>query len=150
MLSLAGLSIIWSSGNTLPVGIGVLFLLAMFVLRYFHLLKSWDDVRRKFDRLLGRRQIVHYALAQAQVLELEVERCATAQEFWMVFDQTIRRVGFVENGEVPDEIVIEVRYNGSTPWKLHAPRAKGTTIEWQRLAECFRPVYVKGREKWPA
>jgi hypothetical protein len=77
VLSLAGLSIIWSSGNTLPVGIGVLFLLAMFVLRYFHLLKSWNDVRRKIDRLLGRRQIVHYALAQAQVLELEVERCAT-------------------------------------------------------------------------
>ena len=150
VLSLAGLSIIWSSGNTLPVGIGVLFLLAMFVLRYFHLLKSWNDVRRKIDRLLGRRQIVHYALAQAQVLELEVERCATAQEFWMVFDQTIRRVGFVENGEVPDEIVIEVRYNGSTPWKLHAPRAKGSTIEWQCIAECFRPVYVKGREKWPA
>jgi hypothetical protein len=28
------------------VGIGVLFLLALFVLRYFHLLKSWEDVRR--------------------------------------------------------------------------------------------------------
>lgn len=150
VLSLAGLSIIWSSGNTLPVAIGVLFLLAMFVLRYFHLLKSWDDVRRKMDRLLGRRRIVHYALAQAHVLELEVERCATADEFWTVFNQTIRRVGFVAGGEVEDVIVVSVRYNGSTPWTLHAPRAKGTNIEWQRIAECFRPVYARAKEKWSA
>ncbi len=149
VLSLAGLSIIWSSGNTLPVGIGVLFLLALVVLRYFHLLKSWADVRRKMDRLLGRRRVVAYALAQAQVLELEVERCASAQEFWTVFEHTIRRVGFVEKGEVDNEIILEVRYNGSTPWLLHAPRAKGTTVEWQRIAECFRPVYAKAKMRWP-
>ena len=149
VLSLAGLSIIWSSGNTLPIGIGVLFLLALFVLRYFHFLKSWGDVRRKIDRLLGRRRVVHYALAQVQVLELEVERCASAQEFWAVFEHTIRRVGFVEPGETENEVSIDVRYNGSTPWRLHAPRAKGTTVEWQRIAECFRPIYAKAREKWP-
>ena len=150
MPSLAGLSIIWSTGNTLPIGIGVLFLLALFALRYFHLLKSWEDVRRKMDRLLGRRRVVAYALAQVQVLELEVERCASAQEFWAVFEHTIRRVGFVEAGEVENAVILEVRYNGSTPWTLHAPRAKGTTAEWQRIAECFRPVYVKAKTRWPA
>ena len=149
VLSLAGLSIIWSSGNTLPVGIGVLFLLALVVLRYFHLLKSWADVRRKMDRLLGRRRVVAYALAQAQVLELEVERCVSAQEFWAIFEHTIRRVGFVEKGEVENEVTLEVRYNGSTPWRLHAPRAKGTTVEWQRIAECFRPVFAKAKTRWP-
>ena len=149
VLSLAGLSSIWSSGNTLPVGIGVLFLLVLFVLRYFHLLKSWKDVRRKIDRLLGRRRVVQYALAQAQVLELEVERCPTAQEFWAVFEHTIRRVGFVDAGEVENEVILDIRYNGSTPWRLHAPRAKGTTVEWQRIAECFRPIYAKAQEKWP-
>ena len=55
-------------------------LLALFALRYFHLLKSWTDVRRKIDRLLGRRRVVQYALAQVQVLDLEVERCGSAQE----------------------------------------------------------------------
>jgi len=150
VLSFAGLSIIWSSGNTLPVGIGVLFLLALFALRYFHLLRSWEDVRRKVDRLLGRRRVVQYALAQVHVLELEVERCASAQEFWAIFEHATRRVGFVESGEVENEIVLEVRYNGSTPWKLHAPHAKGTTVEWQRIAECFRPVYAKAKQRWPA
>ena len=136
------------SGNFVRI-VTMLFLLALFVLRYFHLLKSWKDVRRKIDRLLGRRRVVQYALAQAQVLELEVERCATAQEFWAVFEHTIRRVGFVEEGEVENEVTLEVRYNGSTPWRLHAPRAKGTTVEWQRIAECFRPIYARAREKWP-
>ena len=31
----------------------------------------------------------------------------------------------------------------------HAPRTKGTTVEWQRIAECFRPIYARAKEKWP-
>ena len=149
-LSLVALSIMWSQGRTLPIGIGVLFILVLFVLRYFHLLKSWEDFRRKFERVLGRRRVVQYALLQAQILEMEVERCRSAQEFWAVFEHTLRRVGFVDAGEVEDEVVVNVKYNGSAPWRLYAPRPMGTTGEWQRLAECFRPVFTKAKTKWPA
>ena len=148
VLCLFGLSIIWSQGSTLPVGIGVLFVLALLALRYFHFLKSWDDVRRKLNRVVRRRRHVQYALLQAQVLDLEAERCKTAQEFWAIFEHTLRRVGFVEKGESDAEYAIEVKYNGNTPWTLHAPQHKGTETEWQRLAECFRPVYVKAKQKW--
>ncbi|MEP6670965.1 MAG: MraY family glycosyltransferase [Chthoniobacter sp.] len=148
VLSLFGLSIIWSQGGTLPIGIGVLFLLALLALRYFHFLKSWDDVQRKLSRVLGRRSVVQYALLQAQVLDLEAERCKTAQEFWAIFEHTMRRVGFVEQGESDAEYAIEVKYNGSKPWTLHAPQHKGTEVEWQRIAECFRPVYAKATQKW--
>jgi len=41
-----------------------------------------------------------------------------------------------------------VKYNGTKPWTLHAPRDKGTSVEWQRIAECFRPIYVKAKAKW--
>jgi len=148
VLSLVGLSVIWSQGTTLPIGIGLLFFLALGGLRYFHLLKSWEDVCSKLDRLMRRRRVVRYALLQAQVLEIEVERCGSAQEFWPIFQHTLRRVGFVDPGEVSDEIAIQVRYNGSAPWTLHAPIQKGTNSEWQRLAECFRPVYAKAMERW--
>jgi UDP-GlcNAc:undecaprenyl-phosphate GlcNAc-1-phosphate transferase len=148
VLSLFGLSIIWSQGGTLPIGIGVLFLLALLALRYFHFLKSWDDVRRKLNRVVRRRRVVQYALLQAQVLELEAERCKSPQEFWDIFEATMRRVGFVEPGESDAEYAIHVKYNGSTPWTLHAPQHKGTEVEWQRLAECFRPVYAKAKQKW--
>jgi UDP-GlcNAc:undecaprenyl-phosphate/decaprenyl-phosphate GlcNAc-1-phosphate transferase len=148
VLSLVGLSVIWSQGSTLPIGIGLLFFLALGVLRYFHLLKTWEDVCHKLDRLMRRRRVVRYALLQAQIMEIEVERCASAQEFWPIFQHTLRRVGFVEAGEVSDEIAIHVRYNGSAPWILHAPTQKGSGSEWQRLAECFRPVYVKAKQRW--
>lgn len=150
VLSLFALSIIWSQGSTLPIAIGVLFLLALLALRYFHYLRSWDDVRRKFNRVRRRRRLVQYALLQAQVLELEAERCKSAQEFWAIFEHTLRRVGFVEKGESDGEYDIEVKYNGSTPWTLHAPQHKGTEVEWQRIAECFRPVIVKAKERWKA
>lgn len=148
VLSLLALSVIWSQGRTLPIGIGALFILAVLVLRQFHSVRSWDDVRQKADRVLGRRRHVQYALLQARLLEMEIDRCHSAQEFWAIFEHTIRRIGFTDPGEVEHETVVEVRYNGSTPWKLHAPRAKGTTAEWQRLAECFRPIYAKARKKW--
>lgn len=62
VLSLFGLSIIWSQGSTLPIAIGVLFFLAFLALRYFHYLRSWDDVRRKLSRVFRRRRLVQYAL----------------------------------------------------------------------------------------
>jgi UDP-GlcNAc:undecaprenyl-phosphate GlcNAc-1-phosphate transferase len=150
VLSLLALSVIWSQGRTLPIGIGALFMLAVLVLRQFHSVRSWDDLRRKADRVIGRRRHVQYALLQAQLLDMELERCRTAQEFWAIFEHTIRRVGFTDPGEVEPETVVRVRYNGSTPWTLHAPRSKGTTAEWQRIAECFRPVYAKAHKKWEA
>ena len=150
VLSLFALSIIWSQGSTLPIAIGVLFLLALLALRYFHYLRSWTDVRRKFNRVRRRRRVVQYALLQAQVLELEAERCKSAQEFWAIFEHTLRRVGFVEKGESDAEYDIEVKYNGSTPWTLYAPQHKGTEVEWQRIAECFRPVIMKAKERWSA
>lgn len=148
VLSLFGLSIIWSQGSTLPIGIGLLFILALVALRYFHFLRSWEDVRRKLGRVVNRRQHVQYALLQAQILELEAERCESPQEFWAIFDSTLRRVGFVEKGESDADHNIHVKYNGSTPWTLHAPMNKGTASEWQRIAECFRPVYAKAKQKW--
>jgi hypothetical protein len=93
---------------------------------------------------------VQYALLQAQVLELEAERCRSAQEFWAIFEHTLRRVGFVDKGESDAEYDIQVKYNGSTPWTLYAPQHKGTQVEWQRIAECFGPVLTKAKQKWRA
>jgi UDP-GlcNAc:undecaprenyl-phosphate/decaprenyl-phosphate GlcNAc-1-phosphate transferase len=151
VLSLLGLSIVWSQGRTLPVGIGALFLLAVGALRYFHFLKSWDDVLRKVDRLSDERRLVQYALLQARVLSLEVERCRTPEEFWGLFDHTLRRVGFVKPGEAEEAVVIRVKHPAGEPWTLHVPARPGiekSQREWQRIAECFRPVYSKAQEKW--
>ena len=148
VLSLLGLSIFWSQGRTLPIGIGALFILAVVGLRYFHFLHTWEDVKRRIMRVFDRRREVRYALLQVQLLDLEVDRCRSAQEFWAIFEHTLRRIGFVDKGEAENEIVVHVRHNGSEPWTLHAPLHRGNPGEWQRVADCFRPVYVKAEARW--
>jgi UDP-GlcNAc:undecaprenyl-phosphate GlcNAc-1-phosphate transferase len=148
VLSLVGLSIIWSQGRTLPIGICVLFILVLFILRYFHLVSSLDDLRRKFTWVLGRRREVQFAILTAQVLEFELERSKDAEEFWPIFHHTMRRIGFIEPIDHEDVLCLEIQAAGSS-LTLHAPKQKNTPREWQRMADCFRPVYVKAVQKWP-
>jgi len=150
VLSLIALSIIWSQGRTIPIAIGAVFLLAIFALRYLQYVRSFAGVGNQIERLFARRRTVRYALLQAQILALEVDRCDQGTEFWPIFHQSLRRVGFLEDGDWTEEeaIPIHVKYNGSKPWTLHAPKDLGTTAEWQRIADCFRPVYVKAIAKW--
>jgi len=150
VLSLIALSIIWSQGRTIPIAIGAVFLLAIFALRYLQYVRSFANVGDQIERLFARRRTVRYALLQAQILDLEVDRCNESTEFWPIFNESLRRVGFLEEGDWNEEeaIQINVKYNGSNPWTLHAPRDIGTTGEWQRIADCFRPIYVKAIAKW--
>jgi UDP-GlcNAc:undecaprenyl-phosphate GlcNAc-1-phosphate transferase len=150
VLSLIALSIIWSQGRTIPIAIGAVFLLAIFALRYLQYVRSFANVGNQIENLFARRRTVRYALLQAQILELEVERCGEPAEFWPIFNQSLRRVGFLEEGDWTEEeaIQVHVKYNGSKPWTLHAPRDLGTSADWQRIADCFRTVYVKATDKW--
>jgi UDP-GlcNAc:undecaprenyl-phosphate GlcNAc-1-phosphate transferase len=149
-LSLVALSIIWSQGRTIPVAIGIVFLLAVFAVRYLHFVRDWTDIQGRLQRVLSRRKHVRYALMQAQVLDMEIDRCDSAAEFWPVFHQVLHRVGFSEVIDEDDEdhVPIHIKYDGSVPWTLHAPRSAGTRTEWQRIAECFRPVFIKAKQKW--
>ena len=150
VLSLVALSIIWSQGRTIPIAIACVFLLATVTIRFLGYVKTWADIRQLMIRTFSRRRTVRYALLQAQLMELEVERCETEEEFWYVFDHAMRRIGFVKPGgkALPGYIEIHVKYNGSVPWIMLAPTRDGTDNEWKRIAECFRPVYVKATGKW--
>ncbi len=115
VLSLIALSIIWSQGRTIPIAIGAVFLLAIFALRYLQYVRSFANVGDQIERLFARRRTVRYALLQAQILDLEVDRCGESAEFWPIFNQSLRRVGFLEEGDWTEEeaIQIHVKYNGS-------------------------------------
>jgi UDP-GlcNAc:undecaprenyl-phosphate GlcNAc-1-phosphate transferase len=152
VLSLLGLMVFWQQGEdrtvTVAIGAGVLFLLALGAVRHFHRVHSWRDAHRTVKHVLSRRQAVHYALLQAKILQLEIERCQSGEEFWTIFNDTLRRVGFCGEGERDECARVEVRHNGSKPWVLYAPIEEGSRAEWQRIAECFRPAYARAFEKW--
>lgn len=149
-LSLIGLSVFWSQGQTLPIAIGTLFLLAIGALRYLHYIRNLQEMKSRVSRTFSRRPIVRYALLQAQVMELEVARCDDVAEFWAMFDLTLHRVGFVDEFDaVPDACHrVLVKYGQGDPWVLWAPKDLATRYEWQRIAECFRPAYATAVRKW--
>ena len=150
ILSLIGLTIFWNQGGTLPIaiGLGAFFLMVLGIVRHFLRVRSWRDAHHQMKRLLSRRQAVQYTVLQAKLIGLEVDRCEAAEEFWIVFDETMRRVGFVDEDESENQATIELRQNGVKPLTLHASLDEGTAAEWQRIAECFRPAYVKALAKW--
>jgi UDP-GlcNAc:undecaprenyl-phosphate GlcNAc-1-phosphate transferase len=150
ILSLIGLTIFWFKGGTLPIaiGLGVFFLMVLGVVRHFLRVRSWKDAHRQMKRLLSRRQEVQYTVLQAKLITLEVERCGSAQDFWRILDDTMRRVGFLDEAETDNQTAIQIRQNGSKPWILYASLDESTAAEWQRIAECFRPAYTKAIAKW--
>jgi UDP-GlcNAc:undecaprenyl-phosphate/decaprenyl-phosphate GlcNAc-1-phosphate transferase len=152
VLSITGLMVMWNQNSTIPivVGLGVFFLMSLAVVRHFHRIKTWGEAQQKMRHALNRRAENRYALLQAKVLELEIERSADPAEFRAIFDDTMRRVGFVDAGEVMDEIQIEIRFMSAKSWVVYAPRRDGTPVEWKRIAEIFRPILVKAQEKWKA
>lgn len=149
-LSLVGLSIIWSQGRTLPIALAVFCLLAVLALRYLHLVRSFADARIRMGRNFSRRSSVRYALLQAQVLEIEVDRCSSPEAFWKIFGDTMGRIGFLREDESTNESAVRIpmKYNGSSPWVLVAPPNTGHEVEWYRLAEVFRPAFIKAVRKW--
>lgn len=150
VLSVVGLSIVWSQGKTIPIAIGTIFLMVLFVMRYVHLIRSWSDLRHKLDLIISRRRAVRYALLQAELMEHEIERYEDARSFWPIFEDALERIGFVPSREIDTAVfLIELGRHGSPRWKLAAPRNQGTKREWQQIAECLYPVYLKAKKKWP-
>jgi UDP-GlcNAc:undecaprenyl-phosphate GlcNAc-1-phosphate transferase len=147
--SLVGLSVIWSQGRTIPIAIAAIFFMALVALRYLHYIRDWGDIRARMDILLRRRETVRYALVQSQLMAMEVDRCASAEEFWPIFHKALHRTGLSdreqENGE---DIPVRIDYDPEIPWVLHASRSLGTESDWRRIANCFRPAYDKAIQKW--
>jgi UDP-GlcNAc:undecaprenyl-phosphate GlcNAc-1-phosphate transferase len=150
VFSLVGLSIFWSQGRTLPIAIAILFLVAVFMVRYLGYIWGWSELSAQVVRSMERRKDVRYTLLQAQLLEMEVERCATLEEFRARMVEALRRVGFVVGGPVDPQryLNITLYFIGQESIVLQAPNDAREQGHWQRLAECFREPYKKALQRW--
>jgi UDP-GlcNAc:undecaprenyl-phosphate GlcNAc-1-phosphate transferase len=152
VFSLVGLSIFWSQGRTLPIAVGLFFLAAVFMVRYLGYIWSWAELAGQIRRSIERRKDVRYTLLQAELLELEVERCASLEEFRALMVDALRRTGFVVGGKIDPQryLNITLYFPGQESIVLQAPNEARDQEHWQRLAECFREPYKKALQRWKA
>lgn len=151
ILSLVGLSILWSQGQSLPIVAGMLFLLALYAARFLGYFRNWWELRRLMHRMLNRRRDVHYGMLQAQLLELEAERCDTPEEFWQLFFTALERVGMNRQPESDTNSVLKLalRRKKWAPINLYVTLDERNENYWRLLLDCFQKSSMKADEKWP-
>lgn len=154
ILSLTGLSVFWSQGRTLPIAGAVVFILALFALKYLGYIWSWSTLSTQIWRSLGRRGEMRFAVMMGQVMEMEVERCESLEEFIETFDHALRRVGLsrVATPEAKDESLKDrtffLKISLGEEIELHS-RCDDMDVEhWKRIGDCFRSSYSRALEKW--
>jgi UDP-GlcNAc:undecaprenyl-phosphate GlcNAc-1-phosphate transferase len=147
-LSLVGLSILWSKGRTLPAAIAVFFVLGLLGARYLGYVGSWRNLGNQIKLSFFRRRDYRYALLQAQILELEMDRCGSAGAFRRTFLDGIQRTGF---RLVPDDSThaIDIVITRGHILQFYAPCAPDEIRHWTRIAECFHRPALLAWQRWP-
>jgi UDP-GlcNAc:undecaprenyl-phosphate/decaprenyl-phosphate GlcNAc-1-phosphate transferase len=91
-LSLVGISVLLTKGLALPVAGAVLFVLAMLAARYLGYIRTWKGMRRQMNEAIERRKEIEYVSTHAKLLEMELEKCATAEEFAPMLHHSLARI----------------------------------------------------------
>jgi len=147
VLSLVGLSIFWSRGQTLPIALATFAVIAYFGARYLGYIGHWKEMKGQMGDALARRRDVQYAVLHAQLLEVEVERCECPAEFLELFERHAARVGFAlhaAEGRTP----LPLPLVDGTPFSLHIRSNQRKHRDWIALGEPFKLAYAAALDRW--
>ncbi len=159
VLSLIGVSIFWSKGQTLPIAGAFFFILTLVAARYLGYIGNWSQLRTQWRRAMDRRKDVQYAHLLGQVLEIELDRFEDPKEYWDHFDKTLGRLGFIQNSKVQPEqlasgelvcLEIPLDQGGNNKWVLYHPPSANDNSYWGRIADCFHPAYAQALSRFHA
>lgn len=147
VLSLVGISILLTKGVALPVAGAVLFLLAIGAARYLGYVKSWSRLRVQVMEALERRKRLEHIRVHARVLEFDIEKCTSLEEFSELLRHRFRWIGFKT---VPTELTQPVRLpmKAGTPVVLHCPVDDGLEADWFNRADAFSGLFERCLERW--
>ena len=134
------------------MAIGLVFILAVFAVRYLGYIWTWAALTTQIRRTLSRRTDVKYTLLLTQLLEMEVPRCRTFEEFDSLFRQMLVRAGFCLNTteNTTGFLAIELDNHSGHRFMLYAPLDQHDKHYWYRMADCFRNAHAKAGQRWPA
>jgi UDP-GlcNAc:undecaprenyl-phosphate GlcNAc-1-phosphate transferase len=149
--SLIGLSVFWTQGRTLPVALGLVFIAAVFAIRYLGYIWEWKEIQFQLSRTLGKRKEVEYTLLQSKLMEMEVDRADSWDQFHPKLRAALQSTGLREKGDSPCKDCLELTFKISPryQWCLCTQNEDDHRSHWERIGQCFVPVRKKALEKWP-
>jgi UDP-GlcNAc:undecaprenyl-phosphate/decaprenyl-phosphate GlcNAc-1-phosphate transferase len=147
VLSLAGISLLINRGLALPVVGSLGFLLAAGAARYLGYIRSWKGMRQQFASAIERRKQREYLIAHGTLLELEVERCQTAEEFSQILLAALSRLDLTTK-ESPDRSPLEIPCLNGSCILLHRLQNPALGEEWRFRSEILEPVMSRALERW--
>jgi UDP-GlcNAc:undecaprenyl-phosphate/decaprenyl-phosphate GlcNAc-1-phosphate transferase len=150
VLSLIGLSILWSQGRSLPIVAGMLFLLAVGAARYLGYFSNWYELRMLLHRMLVKRRDVQYGVLLSRVLVMEIEREDDPEAFWKSFYRVLDKVG-IRRSPIPGgkNLRLEIRRPSGALITFFADLNEHDENYWRLLTDYYRMACRKADEKWP-
>lgn len=149
VLSLAGISILLTKGLALPVTGAILFLLAVIAARYLGYVRSFARLRGQIREALERRRQREYFRARGRILDFEVERSSTMEEFERSFMHALQRMN-VSIAPAEDRDRLELTLSNGAEIVLFHPHDKETKTEWQLRLDDLTPSLEGCLVRWGA
>ena len=147
ILSLGGISILMTKGLATPIVGAIAFLLALMAARYLGYVRSWKMLRQQFREALERRRQLQYVQSHATLLEFEVERSESADEFSPILIASLQRIGIKPEPAQGWEPV-ELNLPALDRCILYCPQEAGSETIWRHRTEPFISVLTLARERW--
>lgn len=147
VMSLAGISILINRGLALPVIGSLGFLLAVGAARYLGYIRSWSGLRKQFASTIEERKQREYIIAHGVLLEMEVERCTTAEEFATILLAALRRLDLTTNPG-PTRSPLEIKCSNGLSIMLFRLQNPALGEEWRFRSEKLEPAISRALERW--
>ena len=146
-LSLVGISVLLTKGLALPVAGGVLFILAVLAARYLGYVRTWKGVRRQVNEAIERRKEMEYVNAHARLLELEVEKCSTPEEFEPILHSSLARIGLFKDA-ADDRKAFDVVLSDGSIARLFSSQRERRHLEDAMRRDAIVSCLDTAWEKW--
>ncbi|MCB1209036.1 MAG: undecaprenyl/decaprenyl-phosphate alpha-N-acetylglucosaminyl 1-phosphate transferase [Verrucomicrobiales bacterium] len=147
VLCVAGISVLITKGLALPVAGAVCFLIAVGAARYLGYIRSWSTLRAQWNEALQRRKNRQYVTHHGELLELEVDRCDSVDEFATLLLHTIKRLGLSITPK-PGWVEADITLLDQGRCRLYRQGGHDDRGEWQWRVESLANAINAARLRW--